>query len=315
MNNQNIITRISNELGNQMFMYASTLGISKKINKSLLLDNETAYLSKKNISKYGLNNFQITSNIAPNNLKFLGTTGYIKKKLIKKLNTFYIKKNFYIEKKDKDKITRFDNNIANTKFANNVYFEGYFETEKYFTDIKDLILKEFTFNDHKKFIESPYISKLYNSNSVSICLRQNRFNEGKDHINNVINSKKSMTFTKEQIIYINKAISYFKNKIDKPIFFLWSNDFKNIDLKLFDEDVTMVVHNEKINSTIDKRCLDLFLISNCKNHIVVPSSFNWWGAWLSKNKTKIILRPSDKNFSLYKTNNKDLWPTDWIEIH
>ena len=308
MNNQNIITRISNELGNQMFMYASTLGISKKINKSLLLDNETAYLSKKNISKYGLNNFQITSDIAPNNLKFLGTTGYIKKKLIKKFN------NFYIEKKDKDKITRFDNNIARTKFANNVYFEGYFETEKYFTDIKDLILKEFTFNDYKKFIESPYISKLNNSNSVSICLRQNRFNEGKDHVNNVINSKKSMTFTKEQIIYINKAISYFKNKIDKPIFFLWSNDFKNIDRKLFDEDVIMVVHDEKLSSTIDKRCLDLFLISNCKNHIVVPSSFNWWGAWLSQNKTKIVLRPSDKNFSLYKVNNKDLWPADWIEI-
>ena len=314
MNNQNIITRISNELGNQMFMYASTLGISKKINKSLLLDNETAYLSKKNISKYRLNNFQITSNIAPNNLKFLGTTGYIKKKLIKKFNNFFIEKNFYIEKKDKDKITRFDNNIASTKFANNVFFEGFFETEKYFTDIKDLILKEFTFNDHKKFIESPYISKLNNSNSVSICLRQNRFNEGKDHVNNVINSKKSMTFTKEQIIYINKAISYFKNKIDKPIFFLWSNDFKNIDLKLFDEDVIMVVHNEKLSSTIDKRCLDLFLISNCKNHIVVPSSFNWWGAWLSQNKSKIILRPSDKNFSLYKVNNKDLWPADWIEI-
>ena len=75
MNNKNIITRISNELGNQMFMYASTLGISKKINKSLLLDNETAYSSKKNISRYGLNNFQITSNIAPNNFKFLGTSG------------------------------------------------------------------------------------------------------------------------------------------------------------------------------------------------------------------------------------------------
>ena len=280
MNNQNIITRISNELGNQMFMYASTLGISKKINKSLLLDNETAYLSKKNISKYGLNNFQITSNIAPNNLKFLGVTGYIKKKLIKKFNNFFIEKNFYIEKKDKDKITRFDNNIVSTKFANNVYFEGYFETEKYFTDIKDLILNEFTFIDHKKYIKSPYISLLNNSNSVSICLRQNRFNEGKDHVNNVINSKKSMTFTKEQIIYINKAISYFKKKIDKPIFFLWSNDYKSIDLRLFDEEVVMVVHDEKFLSNIDKRCLDLFLISNCKNHIVVPSSFNWWGAWL-----------------------------------
>ena len=58
-------------------------------------------------------------------------------------------------------------------------------------DIKDLILKEFTFIDHKKFIESPYFSKLNNSNSVSICLRQNRFNEGKNHVDNVINSKKS----------------------------------------------------------------------------------------------------------------------------
>ena len=86
MNNQNIITRVSNELGNQMFMYASTLGISKKINKTLLIDNETAYLSNKNISKYGLNNFKITSKIAPNNFKFLGTVGYFKRKLIKKMN-------------------------------------------------------------------------------------------------------------------------------------------------------------------------------------------------------------------------------------
>ena len=61
-----LILRLSNELGNQMFMYASALGISKKLNRSLLIDNETAYLSKKNISRYGLNNFKITSEIAPN---------------------------------------------------------------------------------------------------------------------------------------------------------------------------------------------------------------------------------------------------------
>ena len=314
MNNKNIITRISNELGNQMFMYASTLGISKKINKTLLLDNETAYLSKKNISKYGLHNFKITSKIAPNNLKFLGTTGYIKRKLFKKMNNFYINKNFYIENKDKCKITKFDDNITTIKFAKNVYFEGYFETEKYFTDIKDLVLNEFSFNDQKKFIESPYYSEINSSNSISICLRQNRFTEGKDDVDNVLNSKKSTTFTKEQILYINKSINHFKNIIDKPTFFLWSNDFKNIDLKLFDEKITLVKHNEKFYSTIDKRCLDLFLISNCNNHIVIPSSFNWWGAWLSQKKNKIILRPSDENFSLFKTNNNDLWPPDWIEI-
>ena len=314
MNNQNIITRVSNELGNQMFMYASTLGISKKINKTLLIDNETAYLSNKNISKYGLNNFKITSKIAPNNFKFLGKFGYFKRKLIKKMNNLYINKKFYIEKKDKDKITKFDNNITSINFAKNVYFEGYFETEKYFNDINDIILNEFSFIDQKKFIESPYYSEINNSNSISICLRQNRFTEGKDDIDSVINSKKSTTFTKEQIIYINKSINYFKNKVDNPAFFLWSNNFKNIDPSLFDEKITLVQHNEKFYSNIDKRCLDLFLISNCSNHIVIPSSFNWWGAWLSQKKNKIILRPSNKCFSLFKVNNKDLWPLEWIEI-
>ena len=314
MNNHNIITRISNELGNQMFIYASTLGISKKINKTLLLDNETAYLSKKNISRSGLNNFKITSDIAPNNFKFLGATGYIKRKFLKKINYFSVNKNFYIEKKNKNKITQFDKHLISTKFANNVYFEGYFETEKYFTDIKDLILKEFSFIDYEKFIKSPYFEMLNHRNSVSICLRQNRFIEGKNNSNIELNSKNSSVFANEQITYINKSMNYFKNIIDKPNFFLWSNDIETIDPNLFNEKITLVNHHKKFYSSIDKRCLDLFLISTCNNHIVIPSSFNWWGAWLSQKKNKIILRPSNKCFSLFKVNNKDLWPSDWIEI-
>ena len=83
---EKLIIRLSNEIGNQMFMYASALGISTKLNRSLLIDNETAYLSKKNISKYGLDNFKITSGIASNNYKFLGTGGYIKRKILKKID-------------------------------------------------------------------------------------------------------------------------------------------------------------------------------------------------------------------------------------
>ena len=76
---EKLIIRLSNEIGNQMFMYASALGISTRLNRSLLIDNETSYLSKKNISKYGLDNFKITSGIASNNYKFLGTAGNIKR--------------------------------------------------------------------------------------------------------------------------------------------------------------------------------------------------------------------------------------------
>lgn len=314
MNNQNIITRISNELGNQMFMYASTLGISKKINRTLLLDNESAFLSHKNISKYGLNNFNITSEVASNNLKFLGPTGYLKRKFFKKIDNLFTYKNFYIEIKDNNKIATYDDKIFRKKFADNVFFEGYFESEKYFSEFKDLILKEFNFIDQFRYMKSPYFTELSKSNSVSICLRQNRFSEGREKFDNIKSSQKSTTFTKEQIIFINKSINFFKNKINNPNFFLWSNDLKNIESNQFSEKITLVNHDEKFYSKIDKRCLDLFLISVCNNHIVIPSSFNWWGAWLSPNLDKIILRPSNKFFSLFKVNNKDLWPPDWIEI-
>ena len=57
--NKRIITRISNELGNQLFMYASTFAIAKKLGRELLIDNETSFESNKNISNYGLDNFKI----------------------------------------------------------------------------------------------------------------------------------------------------------------------------------------------------------------------------------------------------------------
>ena len=42
-----LITRISNEIGNQLFMYASTFAIAKKLDRKLLIDNETSFKSKK----------------------------------------------------------------------------------------------------------------------------------------------------------------------------------------------------------------------------------------------------------------------------
>ena len=46
-----IILRLSNEIGNQMFMYASAYSLAKKMNRELFLDNETAFLRKQNILK------------------------------------------------------------------------------------------------------------------------------------------------------------------------------------------------------------------------------------------------------------------------
>ena len=304
-----LIIRLSNEIGNQMFMYASAYSISKELNRSLYIDDETAFLSRKNISNFGLSSFKITSKTAPDALKFKNLSGYIKKKFLINTETFRKRKMFYIEKKNKDKITKFSNDYKGINFNNNLFLEGHFESEKYFKNYKDEIINEFKFKETDALKKSSYLNEINKENTVSFCVRQNRFTEGRGQ-NTFQNKEKSWKFTLEQINYINKAANHIKSKISNPSFFLWSNDFSNITNDKFDFPYTEVRLNDN-ESVIDKRIQALYLLIHCNHFIVTTSTFNWWGAWLSRGKNKMILRPSDKFFSNFYLNNRDFWPSNW----
>ena len=283
-----LILRLSNEIGNQMFMYASAYSISKELNRQLYIDDETAFLSKKNVSKFGLNLFNITSPIAPDTLKFKNLSGYIKKKFLIKTDLLRSKKKFCIEKKDINKITKYSSDYKNLIFDNNLFLEGHFQSERYFKDYKDEIKGEFKLKNQVSLKKNPYFNEINKLNSVSICLRQNRFIEGKGQ-NTSQNKQKSWNFTLEQINYINKSVDYIKSKVSNPTFFLWSNDFTNLESKLFNFECQKINLNN-INENVDRRILSLYLLTQCKHFIVTTSSFNWWGAWLSSNQNKLIIR-------------------------
>ena len=304
-----LILRLSNEIGNQMFMYASAYSISKELNRQLYIDDETAFLSKKNVSKFGLNLFNITSRIAPDTLKFKNLSGYIKRKLLIKTDLIRSKKKFYIEKKDRNKITKYSSDYKNLVFDNNLFLEGHFESERYFKDYKDEIKGEFKLKNQVSLKKNPYFNEINKLNSVSICLRQNRFIEGKGQ-NTSQNKQKSLNFTLEQINYINKSVDYIKSKVSNPTFFLWSNDFSNIDKNKFNFNYKEIKFYNNENA-LDKRIQSLFLLTQCNHFIVTATTFNWWGAWLSERNDKIILRPSDKFFNDFYINNQDFWPLDW----
>ena len=144
-------------------------------------------------------------------------------------------------------------------------------------------------------------------------MRQNRFIEGVNR-NNETNKKKSVKYTNEQIEYINQSISYIHKNVQKPTFFIWSNDLIGLKNNVFDEKINKVIHDNEFTKNLDKRALDMYLISQCNHHIVIPSSFNWWGAWLSKKQNKIVCRPNDNYFTDFRINNLDFWPSNWREI-
>ena len=298
--NKKIIVRIAEGIGNQLFMYAHSYSLSKTINYDLFIDNTSGYFMKKNqIRSYDLDKFNINTTLSDKKYRFDTFSKNLNRNLLKKIDSFKKKKLFLIEDRDKNKITKY-NDTTNFNFSNVVFVEGYFESEKYFKNFeKDLkakfIIKDKFINKNNKFIEL-----LRNYNSVSISVRQNRYSE-RDKIDNA----KSTEFTKNTINYINKAVTFFKNKISNPKFFIWFNDFTNLNNYFNENEFTF------INNGSNKSLNDFNLFKYSKHFIVGPTSFHWWGAWLNENPNKICVRPQD---DLNPSNNKDFWPESWIKI-
>ena len=152
--------------------------------------------------------------------------------------------------------------------------EGYFESEKYFSDYANEIKKQFIPKQYNDLINNKYLPKIRQTDSVSLCIRRNRFSEKYGKIN-VNDDDKSNNFLSDQINYIHKAISYFRNKLNNPVFYLWSNNLKGLQNKLNIKNI-IFINNEDIEADIERIHCDLFLMTNCKHFAVIPSAFNWW---------------------------------------
>ena len=304
-----IIVEIAEGLGNQLFMYANAYSLSRKLNYDLMIDNTSGFSKKKNQlrkhQRYMLDLFCIDQKLAPNNLRYDDLNKRFIKKIELFIDKFRIKKKFIIEKNIKiegKKKAEDYKDIDKFKLSDLVYVQGNYENHKYFGSFKNDLVR--LFKPKKKFInyQNPIISELQETNSVSIHIRRHKYSEQRHEIKDGKKIQKSSDFTKNLIIYIKKSISFFEDKIDKPFFFIWSNDFVGLENEFDTKNLKFVKNNDVIN--------DFYLFSLAKHFIVGGSSYHWWGAWLNESPNKICIRPSNLNPS----NNEKFYPENWIKI-
>lgn len=301
-----LIARIANGLGNQLFMYASSYSISKKIGKDLELDDESGFLKEGRNLKYELNNFNISSKITDNKYKFNTSKKNIIRKIYKKIDIFKNKKKFIIEDKNKKSFIKYSDKYFKRDYENITFIEGYFQSEKYFKDYEYELRKELSFNSKITNIRNEIKNKILETNSVQIHIRNHVFTETKRKRESQHNIKRSEIYTKKTIEHCKKAINFIKSKTVSPKFFVFSNDFTFVK-EIFSGNDFVYVNNNNNSEPIE----DFYLMSLCKHFIISPSTFSWWAAWLSSSKNKICIKPPKE---LVMSSNIDIFPDNWLSI-
>lgn len=179
------------------------------------------------------------------------------------------------------------------------FYWGYWQTEKYFAAIRNVVLSHFSFDSDLLSKESSNIlNEIRNTtNSVSIHVRRGDYLTDENDIiyGNICT-----------VEYYLKAIEKVVHLIGESIFFVFSNDIEWTKNCLDIPNPIFIDCNQGINSW-----QDMFLMSQCNHNIIANSTFSWWGAWLNRSLDKIVISPS-RFINSYL--DSDIIPDNWLKI-
>ena len=288
-----IIAYIKGGIGNQLFCYAAARRLALSNNAELILDNKTWFdKDKKYNREYMLDHFHIRAREATKSERFNPFSLYWR--VILKLG-FARKFKRYLREDGLE----FNERILYLKVSEKLYMDGYWQSEKYFKDIEEIIKEDFEIEAPKDLKNKDMSEKILNVPSIAIHMRW-------------FDAPGRESYQNASIEYYKRAIEFMENKIESPHYFLFS---ENIDaarkkICLPSERVTCISHN--IGD--EMAYADLWLMSQCQHFIIANSTFSWWGAWLGKNKNKIVVTPDIKIKAETTWGFKGLVPDGWVKV-
>ena len=256
------------QLGNQMFQYAALKGIANRRGLEYIVPNHDEAVQD------GLGNTLRIELFEPFNIKSKHY-GYLKTK-------DYVQEAHF----------HFDEDLYNN-CPDDTCVVGYFQTPKYFLNIRDEIIRDFKFK--KNIVDECKKTLKQFHNPISLHIRRGDF---------LINSAN----------HHNLPMSYYKNALDcfdedrQVVIFSDDPDWC-FEQELFDDDRFLV---SQTNSSYH----DLYLMTQCSDFIIANSTYSWWGAWLCQNPNKEVIYPN----RWFGPNNAskstiDLFPRSWRMIN
>jgi len=280
--------KIIGGLGNQLFQYAFALNLSKK-NKVGLDANIFKFYKYHDLSLQNLNlklEFASWKEVRKfyflNNIFFTYKIQILSRKIFRLISKI-IKKNYIFE----------EEYVITEELNKSFLFDGYWQRLKYINQAGNDLIQLFDIKIKNEKHEK-LLNIISNYNSVAIHLRSFTQKKGDYHL--VLNKD-----------YYDQAIKIINNKVINPKYFIFSDSPQLIKKCINLKDINYEVISDF------KDYEDIISISRCKHQIIANSTFSWWGAWLNKNRTKIVICPKKWN----KTNDsqsENLILSNWIKV-
>ncbi|MES2226100.1 MAG: alpha-1,2-fucosyltransferase [Patescibacteria group bacterium] len=286
-----VITALKGGLGNQLFQYA--LGRKISLLRSDIFKLDIAGLDRARTvgdiyRPFALGAFAIQASIATS--EEVERLKYPYGVLSKALRIFRAKilRQYHVG---------FEPDIL--RRTGDLYLDGYWQSPKYFEDIRGTLLEDFTLIAPLSGPAEDLKARMQATNSVSVHVRRG------DYVSDQSVARVNGPCT---LSYYERAVSEVRKRIEHPTWFVFSDDIdwvkENLDLP-----GTVIYVSGEAQSDQE----ELMLMAACSHNVIANSTFSWWGAWLNQNPQKVVVAPTPW-FNLHNGAYAHLIPSAWIQV-
>lgn len=173
-------------------------------------------------------------------------------------------------------------------FQENLMLVGYFQSARYFDDVRNLIRNIFSPPLFIKKYHDKY-RKAFEGTSVSIHIRRG-------------------DYLKLQNKYIVQPLEYYQKALEQ---------IPHDNVLVFSDDLAWCRKNFKGDKYVfidEGDWQSLCLMSMCSHNVICNSSFSWWAAYLNRNPDRIVIAPKQWYHPSVKRDTSDLYCKNWRKV-
>lgn len=292
-----VTVRLVGGLGNQMFQYAAALALATRCGAQVWFDL-SAYRASGS-RHYQLDRLRVPQQICRPPSRQGALRAALSERLCRPVVTTFSR---LMPGRYREAHFHFDPDYLNLT-GEDLRIEGYFQSPHYFAGAEDRLLHEFQPAQPFSAAAQAVAERIGRAGACSVSLHVRRGDYLSDPSVRAVHA-----FLGDG--YYDRALALMRRLLGgDPRLFLFSDD-----PDFLAQAFATVPHSEIVRTDASRGWEDMFLMSQCRHHVIANSSYSWWGAWLNRHHEKLVIAPAQwfTHERLAKTDVLDLYPDDWI---